>query len=585
MRFGLLLLTGIACASTAWSSDDLRDTPHFRRPVAACLLDEGRLLAVAHRDSGSVSLLETTTWEVLVERPVGDRLADVTALPDQRRLLAVDSQRHELIVLSAAPHGLDVVQRVPVARHPVSVVVLRDGRSVAVASLWSRRLTLLAPADDGSVADPPLAVRAEVQLPFAPKLQCELPQDRVVVADAFGGGLAIVGTAEPRLLAVRELPGHNIRGLVLSPGGRDLYVAHQQLNQHAPTTYDSVHWGNLMENLIRVVPVAGLADPRQDVISQGRAIRFGSTGGGAADPAGLAFVSPERLMAVSSGMDRAQIFPMLHPIVSPSIPTGRRPTAITVLPQSDRAVVVNTLDDSLTVIDAVRGKVERHVALGPTPEPGPRQRGEALFFDARLSHDGWLSCHSCHTDGHTCGLLADTHGDGSFGTPKRILSLFGTRDNNPWAWNGSLRTLHEQTAQSVFSSMAGELPAAKINDLVAFLHTLPPAPPLRPVPESADDERLLERGRAVFAAQGCSACHVPPLTFTSDQIVDVGLADERGATKFNPPSLRGVGQQERLFHDGRAESLEAVFSEFGHQLEGGLEDEDLRALVRYLQSL
>ena len=47
-------------------------------------------------------------------------------------------------------------------------------------------------------------------------------------------------------------------------------------------------------------------------------------------------------------------------------------------------------------------------------------RGERLFFDGRLSHDGWLSCQSCHTDGHTNNALADTLGDGSFGAAKRL---------------------------------------------------------------------------------------------------------------------------------------------------------------------
>ena len=95
----------------------------------------------------------------------------------------------------------------------------------------------------------------------------------------------------------------------------------------------------------------------------------------------------------------------------------------------------------------------------------------------------------------------------------------------------------------------------------------------------------MARGRAVFEAQGCAACHVPPLTYTSDQVVDVGLEDGQGLSRFNPPSLRGVSQRDSLLHDGRAKSLDAVFQDFGHQLREGLPDEDLRALVRFLKSL
>ncbi|MFO1095119.1 MAG: cytochrome c peroxidase [Planctomycetaceae bacterium] len=584
-RLLLTLLVLSSWTALVFSGDDLRNDSHFRRPVAAVSVDDGRTLALACRDSGSVALVDTTDWTVRSEHAVGRQLADLAFLDAGRRLLTVDPQAHELIVLQLGDNGLTVESRLPIARHPVSVSVTPDGPTVCVASLWSRCLTLFGVRPSTPAGPLQISRRDEIRLPFAPRLQCPLSHDRLLVADSFGGRLAIVDTANGRLECLRELPGHNIRGLALAPNGRELFVAHQSLDQYAPTTYDSIHWGNLVENLIRVLPIDALRNPALDPVAMGRAMPFGSTGGGAADPAGLAFVSKDRLIAVSSGVDRAQIFPTLHPIISPTIPTGRRPTSVVVLPQLACAVVINTLGDSLTIVDSSSGKVIRDVSLGPTPEPGPQQRGESLFFDAHTSHDGWISCHTCHTDGHSCGLLADTHGDGSFGTPKRILSLLGTRDNNPWAWNGSLRTLHEQTRQSVESSMVGDLAAEQINDLVAYLHTLEAPPPLRPTAETPDDEQLIAHGREVFSAQGCARCHVPPLTFTSDQIVEVGLSDEVGTTKFNPPSLRGVSQQERLLHDGRATNLRAVFTECGHQVPAGLSEPDLDALVRFLQSL
>ncbi|MBL8850504.1 MAG: hypothetical protein JNG89_12560 [Planctomycetaceae bacterium] len=583
-RIGLLIVFTFTQTSSAFCTDELHNTPHFRRPVAAAAIDDGRLLAVAHRDSGSISLVDTTDWSVVSEQSIGRQLADIIAI-DGNRLLAVDSLAHELIVLERRVDGVSVTARVPVAHFPVSVALSADGQAASVTSLWTRRLTLFDVNRSAPSPDSVLTLRVETELPFAPRAQCALPDHRLVVADSFGGRLAIVDLQAATVENVREIPGHNIRGMALSPSGRDLFVAHQFLDQYAPTTYDSIHWGNLVENLIRVLPVDALVNPELDPVEMGRAMPFGTAGGGAADPTGLVFVANDRLLAVSAGTDKAQTFPTMHPIISPTIPTGRRPSAVAVIPQIGKAVIVNTLDDSLTVIDTASGELDRQVALGPMPEPGPQQRGESLFFDARTSHDGWISCHTCHTDGHSNGLLSDTHGDGTFGTPKRILSLLGTRDNNPWAWNGSLRTLHEQTEQSVRSSMVGDLEPEQINDLVAYLHTLEPPPPLRPETVSPDDERLVVRGREVFNGSGCAACHVPPLTFTSDQVVEVGLSDEEGATKFNPPSLRGVSQQGRLFHDGRAADLQAVFAEYGHQVPQGFSEPDLDALVRYLQSL
>ena len=72
-----------------------------------------------------------------------------------------------------------------------------------------------------------------------------------------------------------------------------------------------------------------------------------------------------------------------------------------------------------------RSKVLDQISLGARPELSAAERGEDLFYDARLSLQGWLSCHSCHTDGHSSGKLADTFSDTTFGTPKRILSLLG----------------------------------------------------------------------------------------------------------------------------------------------------------------
>ncbi len=562
-------------------ADDVRDEIQFRRPIAVAPAGDESVV-VANRDSGSLSIIDPADWSVVAEQRVGERLSDVTAIPDAGLFVALDEAAGEAILFEIEQSEVRVADRLPAGRSPVSASVTSDRRTVAIASLWDHTLVLCNLDPDART----IRRRTTILLPFAPRHQIALPDgERVLVCDAFGGRLALVDVQSDSLESLREIPAHNIRGLAVSPSGRDLYVAHQLLNTRAPTTFDSIHWGDLVENLIRIVPVEALLDADSDLVEAGRVIQFGSTGGGAGDPAGIAFTSDGRLVAVASGVDRAHVFPVLHGIIAPTIQTGRMPTDVAVLRERDQAVIVNTLGDSLSVVDTSTGRLVRELPLGPTPAPGPRERGESLFFDARLSHDAWLSCHSCHTDGHANGLLADTHADGTFGTPKKILSLLGTRDNNPWAWNGSLRTLHEQVTQSVESSMQGQLTPGQANDLVSYLHTLPPAPPIRPVAASAEDENLLQRGPEVFASQGCAHCHVPPLTYTSDHIVEVGLTDEQGLTKFNPPSLRGVSQQYRFLHDGRAATLRSVFEDHGHQLPQGLTAEETDALVRFLESL
>ena len=87
-----------------------------------------------------------------------------------------------------------------------------------------------------------------------------------------------------------------------------------------------------------------------------------------------------------------------------------------------------------------------------------------------------------------------------------------------------------------------------------------------------------------FGILSSASCHQPP-TYTSDATYDVGLKDENGRREFNPPSLMGVSQRERLFHDNRARSLRNVFKRHRHQLEKPLDEKALNDLVSFLCSL
>ena len=214
-------------------------------------------------------------------------------------------------------------------------------------------------------------------------------------------------------------------------------------------------------------------------------------------------------------------------------------------------------------------------------------RGEQLFYDARLSLDGWLSCHSCHTDGHANGLLNDNFGDQSFGAPKRVPSLLGAGRTRPWAWNGSQERLSEQIKKSVHVTMQGVESSLATPDnfaaLAAYVRSLPSAPALDEARGNLDPAAVA-RGRAVFAARECADCHAEP-AFTTSATYDVGLSDELGNREFNPPGLRGVSQRSAFFHDGRAGTLRDVFAVHRHAGARRLADGELDDLLAFLRSL
>jgi YVTN family beta-propeller protein len=427
-------------------------------------------------------------------------------------------------------------------------------------------------------------VAKTVDLPFAPRKQLLLPGDKkAVVADSFGGQLAVVDVEHGAVESVRALPVHNIRGLALSADGRRLLMAHQVLNPLAQTTRDDILWGNLLTNNVRALPLAGLLDPKADLLHDSELYHLGDVDHGTGDPAGIAVGADGRMVVALAGVGELAIGSERGDGWR-NVAVGSRPTAVVLSPDGQRAYVANTFADSVSVVDLQANKVVANITLGPQAELTPSDRGELLFHDARLAHDGWLSCQSCHTDGHSNGRLADTLGDGTYGTPKRVLSLLGVRDTGPWAWNGSVPDLESQVRKSVETTMRGKpLSEPHVRDLTAYLMTLSP-PPSRARLLGKLDEAAVRRGREVFTQHDCADCHRPPL-YTSAKTYDVGLSDEAGLKAFNPPSLRGVSQGGSYFHDGRAVTIAQVFTRYRHQLKGELTKQELDDLLHFLGSL
>jgi cytochrome c peroxidase/DNA-binding beta-propeller fold protein YncE len=559
----------------------------LRHPVAAAFLDDGRTLCVANQRSGTLTLVDVPRERVRDEVAVGEHLSDLSVLPDRKHALVVDEARHELVALAFDGIRLSVRARLAVAAYPVSIAVQADGKRATIASLWSRRLQVVdLTALCAAPAASSLRITHTVRLPFAPRRQCVLPRSRqVVVADAFGGHLGLVDVADGRLLAVHELHGHNLQGLAVSGDGERLLIAHQVLDEEVPITEEKIWRGILMANTVGAIPLTQLRKPRADLAKGEEFISIKGSGQGAADPAGLAVLDGGEFAVALAGVnDVAFVAPEGDGVRR--VRVGRRPTAVVAGAPGQPVLVLNTFDDSLSLVDPRRALVVGTIELGRQPALTPADRGERLFFDANLSRDGWMSCQSCHTDGHTNGLLADTLGDGTHGTPKRALTLRGTALTDPWGWNGSMKYLQDQIKKSLTDTMhAPAIYGEQVNDLLSYLHTLTPPPPLDPVTSDAADREQVERGRRLFEQRGCVRCHIPPLTYSSHELQDVGFADERGQRKFNPPSLRGVGQGYGFLHDNRAATLEELFTKYRHKVGAGLSEDELADLLRFLRSL
>lgn len=579
----MLLLVLSAHVRAVGPTHEVMGTSRVRQPVALAVSQAGTWLYVANSRSGSLSVIETKAGRIVAEAEVGESLVDLAVLPDGERLLAVDRSGNGLLLLDVREGAVRNLGRLDVGPDPVKVVIAQDGRSCVVASLWSRRLEFVELSSREGAERPGLVMTGELDLPFSPRDLAIGPENaKLIAADAFGGRLAVVDLSHKTLDSIRSVTAHNIRGLAVTPDGRRLVLAHQVARRGGRTNVEDVHWGALLSSHVRSLRIDALlsSGSDEDLLRGGSLVDLGYARYGAGDPAALVCDRTGGIAIALAGIGELAVSR------SPSghirrFDAGDRPSALALAPGGKTVYVADARNDTIAAFEISSGRRLQQISLGPRPEPTLVDRGEQLFHDARLSHDGWVSCHSCHTDGHSNGQLGDTLGDGSYGAPKRVPSLLGVGATGPWAWNGSVERLEDQVRKSVEFSMRGRSPSSEqVQALTAYLRSLSPPRPFVGTPPV----KLVERGRAVFESQGCARCHKAP-EYTARGRYDVGLVDEAGNRKFNPPSLRGVGGREPLLHDGRAATLHDVFQTHRHPRETELAADEIEALVAYLKTL
>ena len=509
----------------------------LRAPSAMVVLDNGETLAVALERRGGLALIDVKSTEVSGFTNWEGSFSDLVALGDDL-LLATDSEKGRVVLIHVSDGKATVLDSEKVAAFPVTAEAQPDRGLIFVASLWPKRITVLQVVEKSK-----LIVAGTIELPFEPREQLLVADgSKLIVADAFGGQLAQIDTKSLKLDGARKIEGHNIRGLALDRDAERILVSHQDLNRLAQTSFDDVHWGMLLTNKVRSVSIEKFLDAN----SSTEVWRVGDVGRAGGDPDDLIVLNDDRIAVALAGVGEVAIaeFGSRAP---ERFETGARPTSMVADEWRDRLFVANKLDDLISIIDLKEGGVVATISLSPGVARTPEERGERTFFNARISHDGWFSCHSCHTDGHTNGLVADTMGDGGFNSPKQIPSLFSLTETAPFGWIGGKAELKDQLRASVHTTMRNDhetIPDQEIEDLAAFLKTLS-APPTRPEVDAA----AITRGDEIFQSQNCDRCHSGETLTTADTF-DVGLPDELGNEKFNPPSLRGLALRRHFFHDG-----------------------------------
>ncbi len=586
----IVLLTVICFGRSLQAADQLMEVQALRRPVAIEHVSDFNQLVVLNQRSASLSFLDLTTQQVVNEVAIGGKPTDME-LVDGTNILAITNEETHLISLyQVLNNGLSALADIKVCTYPRHVQYEPEQGLLFVSGMWSQQLAVVKlDRQDPSGS----SLVQTVDMAFTPHNIVFLPDHKhMVVGDCHGGNLMLfdmtnASQGKLKSLGKRVFPGHNVRGLQISADGQMLIVAHQMLNELAHTVRNDVHWGLLMSNDLRWLKVESVLKGGDDLYTGAHMHPLGEAGNATGDPSQVA-VAKDGMVVVTLGGVGEIAYGKEDDFSLQRLQVGLRPMDLKIDDARGLVYVANMFGDSVSIVD-LEAQTAKEIPLGKQAELSEADKGELLFFNAKLSHDGWMSCNSCHTEGHTNGMVNDNFSDKSFGAPKRVFSLLGKSGTEPFAWNGQAQSLEKQIHNSlrITMQMDDEPTPEQLKQLATFVSTLK-RPPSIDVARNQVDPQAIARGKEVFMANNCQQCHTPPL-YTVTDVFDVGLTDKEGNTEFNPPSLIGVGQRVHYFHDNSAKTLESVFSKHGHPAGdfggNGLKANQIRDLVEFLKSL
>jgi YVTN family beta-propeller protein len=576
-----------------------------RSPIALALSPDGGRLLTANQTAGTVSLVDPREGKVLHEIATGSRPAGVAIAADGRRGVVTHWYGYDLAVLRIENDRLEVAGRIQVGPEPRGVVLSLDDKTAFIAVGVANEVVRV---DLDS-----LKVTGRVEVGREPRGIAISPDGSLLaVGNARAQSVSVIATDSFKVTTTIAIEGDNLRQLVFSSDGKQVYLANMK-NRRFATTSNNIDLGWVLGQRLTRVDLENSADPYATISLDPR-------GKAAADAHGVAVSKDGRFLAVGLGgthevmifrTDRKRLPWRLNGSrdLMPQelldgdgrmrrVALGGRPTEIAFAPDGVTLYVANYLSNAVQVVDAEKAELVRTISLGGPQSPSLVRRGEILFHDARRSFNQWYSCNTCHSDGHTNGLDFDTLNDGwqDLSTAhkrsrKKVPTLRRVTQTGPWTWHGWQTSLEEAMEESFTKSMQGPRPGDEdLKAIVAYLETLdyPRNPNLEASGKLSPEA---ERGKAVYrsAKAACNTCHGGP-EFTDGKIHTVGLEGPGDRYRgYNPPSLRGLYDKDPYLHDGRAATLREVLSG-PHSPEtvtnlGTLTDQELSDLIAYLKTL
>jgi YVTN family beta-propeller protein len=601
----------------------------YRSAMEVALSPDGKTLYVSDFTAGAIVVLDAATGEKRRDITVPGQPVGLAVSKDDSTLYVADYGRCKVLAVDTRKGS--VAAEVAVGRRPFGIALAPKANRLYACNLYTNDVSVI---DAGAMRE-----LARIKVVREPRFVAVTPDEsKAVVSNSLPVGpttakdvamdVSVLDLRSNTVAAtLRMVVGaSNGRGVAVSADGQWGYVAGMRALFNAPVTQIERGWE--LTSVVHVIDLKkdshyatvvldstlqGAPNPYGLAASpDGRRLYVGLAGTSqvvAVDVEGLLSKSPARIRPAEFERDEipatqratkdlgAPEFLQRHlgqltryGLANRLEVRGNGPRGMCVSADGKRLYVASYYSGSVACLDTITGATLFSKTLGPQPEADAVRRGEMYYNDAQHGFEEWASCASCHPEGRADGLNWDLINDG-IGNPKETKSHLYAEWTPPVMARG-VRATAEMAVRTGFKWIQfAQVPDERVADIREYMKSLRP----EPSPYLTEDGKLSEaarRGKAIFRDEAvCGACHSGPY-FTNRKSYDVGTLDPQFNNPdgfFDTPTLVEIWRTGPYLHDGRALTIEDVFTRFNkndrHGVTSKLTKQQVEDLSAYMLSI
>ncbi|MFK5889127.1 MAG: hypothetical protein QM486_00170 [Flavobacteriaceae bacterium] len=543
-------------------------------PHSVIINNDGKIAFVSNQWSDNVSVIDLATYKVIDHLKTGNGPAGLALSADEKYLYIVNAFGSNLSIINLKTKK--EVKRFTTGNNPTGIALSKIRKELYVTSRRQNPAAFGEPmvSDLTVVDDNSQKIKRYVGIKNAYLMEN--------IAFTPSGDLALTTLTRPKNL----VPAIQVeRGWMMNDGigiinqkGKVFQLLIDELNSYYSSLFDVVISPNgkkafLSSSAVDYISVVDLDSIRNI----------------------LANTSPKMLKRLANNLGTSSLF------VTKRIKTGASPKGLALSPNGKLLYVAEMLDDKIGVINTKTLKKISTIDLGGPKRITIARKGRRLFNNAGHTFQNQYACYTCHPDNHEDGLEYNFAAMGR--NIVNVISLREIADTPPYKWSGTNQSIYKQDGMrfSKFLTRTESFNYEDLDALVAYIKTGIKLPPNllynkdgKLTESQLSGKEIFNRsvdnlGKFIPEKGRCITCHPSPY-YTNLKLEDVGtLSKTDDSILFDTPSLNNIYASAPYLHDGRAKTLEEIWTLYGgddrHGRVNDLSKIELNDLVNYLKSL